>query len=166
MGFLSSLGDLAKQFQSGEAGSGQLEQLLGAAPQSAVAGGLAQVFRSGETAPFAQQASQLFAKSDGTQQASVLNTLIAAAGPAVLAKLGGGSLAGLLGSAPGTVTPEQAAAVPPEEVQALAEHAEKQDPSIIDKLSQVYAAHPQMIQALGAAALAIAAKHISENHKG
>jgi hypothetical protein len=153
MGFLSSLGDLAKQFQSGEAGSGQLEQLLGAAPQSAVAGGLAQVFRSGETAPF-------------TQQASVLNTLIAAAGPAVLAKLGGGSLAGLLGSAPGTVTPEQAAAVPPEEVQALAEHAEKQDPSIIDKLSQVYAAHPQMIQALGAAALAIAAKHISENHKG
>lgn len=165
MGFLSGLGDLVKQYSSGEGGAGA-EQLLGAAPQSAVAGGLAEIFRSGETAPFAQQASQLFAKSDGSQQANVLNALIAAAGPAVLAKLGSGSpLAALLGNAQGGVTPEQAASVNPEEVQALAEHAEKQDPSIIDKISQVYSEHPQMIQALGAAALAIAASHIAKNHQ-
>lgn len=166
MGFLSGLGDLVKQYSSGEGGA-SAEQVVGAAPQSAIASGLAEVFRSGETAPFAQQASQLFANSNGSQQASVLNTLLAAAGPAVLAKLGSGSaLAGLLGNAPGTVTPEQAAAVNPEEVQALAEHAEKQDPSIIDKISQVYSEHPQMIQALGAAALAIAASHIAKNHQG
>jgi hypothetical protein len=165
MGFLSSLGDLAKQFSSGEGGAGA-EQLLSAAPQSSIASGLAEVFRSNETAPFAQQASQLFANSNGSQQANVLNALMAAAGPAVLAKLGGGSsLAGLLGGSPGTITPEQAASVNPEEVQALAEHAEKQDPSIIDKISEVYSAHPQMIQALGAAALALAASHIAKSQQ-
>jgi hypothetical protein len=164
MGFLSGVGDLVKQFSSG--GGTDAEQLLGAAPQSSVASGLAEVFRSSETAPFAQQASQLFASSNGSQQANVLNALIAAAGPAVLAKLGGTSLAGLLGGSPGTITPEQAASVDPEAVQALAEHAEKQDPSIIDKISEVYSAHPQMIQALGAAALALAASHIAKNHQG
>lgn len=163
MGMLSGFGDLIKQFSSAEGGAAA-EQTVGSAPQSAIASGLAEVFRSSETAPFAQQASQLFANSNGTQQASVLNALLAAAGPAVLAKLGGGSsLAGLLGSSPGTITPEQAASVNPEEVQALAEHAEKQDPSIMDRISEVYSAHPQMIQALGAAALALAAAHISKN---
>jgi hypothetical protein len=166
MGFLSGLGDLVKQYSSGEGGA-NAEQLIGAAPQSSIASGLAEVFRSAETAPFAQQASQLFANSNGSQQATVLNTLIAAAGPAVLAKLGSGSpLAALLGNAQGAVTPEQAVAVNPEEVQTLAEHAEKQDPSIIDQLSQVYSDHPQMIQALGAATLAIAASHIAKNHQG
>jgi hypothetical protein len=156
MGMLSGLGDLVKQFSSAEGGAAA-QQTVGSAPQSAIASGLAEVFRS-------QQASQLFANSNGSQQASVLNALIAAAGPAVLAKLGGGSsLAGLLGSSPGTITPEQAASVNPEEVQALAEHAEKQDPSIMDRISEVYSAHPQMIQALGAAALALAAAHISKN---
>jgi hypothetical protein len=165
MGMFSGLGDLVKQF-SGAEGGAAAEQTLGSAPQSAIASGLAEVFRSGETAPFAQQASQLFANSNGSQRASVLNTLIAAAGPAVLAKLGSGSpLASLSSGAQGGVTPEQAASVNPEEVQALAEHAEKQDPSIIDRISEVYSAHPQMIQALGAAALALAASHITKNQQ-
>jgi hypothetical protein len=164
MGFLSSLGDMVKQFSAENPAAAQ--QLLGSAPQSAVAGSLAEVFRSSETAPFAEQASQLFAKSDGTQQASLLNTLIASVGPAVLSHLGGSSpqLAALLGSG-GQVTPEQAATVKPEEVQALAEHAEKEDPSVMDRLSEIYAAHPQVIQALGAAALALAAQHIAKNHQ-
>jgi hypothetical protein len=162
MGMLSGLGDLVKQFSNAEGGAAQTVQ---SAPQSAIANGLAEVFRSGETAPFAQQASQLFANSNGSQQANVLNALLAAAGPAVLAKLGGSSsLSGLLGS-PGTITAEQAASVNPDEVQALAEHAEKQDPSIIDRISEVYSAHPQMIQALGAAALALAAAHISKSQQ-
>ena len=52
-------------------------------------------------------------------------------------------------------------AIKPEDIQTLAEHAEKADPSIIDKLSELYAAHPQLIQGLGAAAVAIALKHIT-----
>lgn len=171
MGLLSGIGDLLKQVSgsSGAAVSGeQLTALAGSVPQSTVAGSLAQVFRSGETPPFAQLASQLFSNSSGQQQASVLNSLVAAVGPEVLSKLTGSAsspLASLLAGNQAPITPEQAAAIKPEEVQTLAEHAEKADPSIIDKLSELYAAHPQLIQTLGAAAVAVAVKHIAQSHQ-
>ncbi|MCU1294899.1 MAG: hypothetical protein JWP08_3749, partial [Bryobacterales bacterium] len=57
-----------------------------------------------------------------------------------------------------------ASQVDPAEVQRLAEHAEKQDPSIVDQLSQVYAQHPTLVKSLGAAALGIAMKRIAETH--
>ena len=57
--------------------------------------GLAEAFRSSETPPFAQMLGGLFGRSDGQQRATILNQLIAAVGPQVLAQLGGG-LAGLL----------------------------------------------------------------------
>jgi len=165
-GLLSGIGDLVKQFTGGGATGEQLTQLAGSVPQSSVASGLAEVFRSPETASFSQLTSQLFANSNGSQQASVLASLAAAAGPELLSKLtGGGSspLASLLGN-PAAITPEAAAAVKPEDVQALAEHAEKADPSIIDKISELYSAHPQLMQGLGAAAVAIAVQHISAKH--
>jgi hypothetical protein len=168
MGLLSGIGDLLKQASGGEGMSGeQLTQLASAVPRSTVAGGLAEVFRSGSTPPFAQLASQLFAKSGSEQQASVLNSLVAAVGPEVLTKLTGSAsspLAALLAGNQAPITPEQAASVKPEEVQALAEHAEKADPTIIDKLSELYSAHPQLIQGLGVAAVALIAQHISKNH--
>jgi hypothetical protein len=170
MGFLDGVGDLLKNLggeNSGNAGL-LLQQLAGSAPQSAVAGGLAEVFKSNQTAPFAQLASQLFSNSNGQQQASVLNTLVAAVGPEVLSKLTGSAsspLAQLLSGNQAPITAEQAANVDPQEVQTLAEHAEKADPSIIDKLSELYAAHPQLIQTLGAAAVSIAAAHIAKSHQ-
>jgi len=164
-GLLSGVGDLVKQF-SGATGE-QLTQLAGTVPESSVASSLAEVFRSPQTAPFAQLASQLFSNSNGQQQASVLNSLVAAVGPEVLAKVTGSAsspLASLLAGNQSPITPEQAAAIKPEDIQTLAEHAEQSDPSIIDKLSSLYAAHPQLIQGLGAAAVVIALKHITEKH--
>jgi hypothetical protein len=165
-GLLSGLGDVVKQMAGGSGGE-QLTQLAAGLPQSSVASGLAEVFRSPETAPFAQLASQLFSKSNGEQQASVLNSLVAAAGPEVLATLTGSAsspLASLLAENQTPITAEQAVAIKPEDIQTLAEHAEKADPSIVDKLSALYAAHPQLIQGLGAVAVAIAMKHITEKH--
>jgi hypothetical protein len=49
-------------------------------------------------------------------------------------------------------------------VQALTEHAQKQDPSIIDRVSEIYAEHPTLIKTLGAAALTIAMRKIAEQH--
>jgi hypothetical protein len=75
--------------------------------------------------------------------------------------LGGGglgSLAGMLSS--GHVSPEQAAQVPPDTVQQLAQHAEKQNPSVVDTVSGFYSQHPTLVKALGAAAMWIALKHI------
>jgi hypothetical protein len=45
-------------------------------------------------------------------------------------------------------------------VQQIAAHAEKQNPSIVDDVSNFYAQHPQIMKAAGGAALAIALQHM------
>jgi hypothetical protein len=110
--------------------------------------------------------SQLFQQSNPSQRAEILNQLLAAAGPAALSA---GSLqslrniVGASGSQP-AVTPEQAQQVPPEAVHQLAAHAEKQDPSVVERASAFYAQHPKLVQGLGAAALAVVIRHISKPH--
>jgi hypothetical protein len=173
MSFLSAVGDLLKQYSAGNAAANppanveqHFDQVAQAVPPSTLASGLAEAFRSGQTAPFPQLASQLFANGNGPQQAGVLNGLIAALGPEVIAKFAGGApnspLAALLQS--GSVTPAQAAGINPEEVEALTTHAQNQDPSIIDRVSAIYAEHPTLVKTLGAAALAIAMQKISQQH--
>jgi hypothetical protein len=173
MSFLSGIGDLLKQYSDGtHAAAGapgveqHFDQVAQAVPSSTLAGGLAEAFRSGDTAPFPQMAAQLFANGNSQQQAGVLNSLMAAVGPSVLAQFAGSSsnspLAALLRS--GSVTPAETANVSPADVQALTEHAQKQDPSIIDRVSEIYAEHPTLIKSLGAAALTIAMKKISQQH--
>jgi hypothetical protein len=70
----------------------------------------------------------------------------------------------LLGSLGGgqTISPQQAQQVSPEAVQQLAAHAEKNDPSIIDKASAFYAQHPQLVKTLGGAALTIALAKVAQ----
>jgi hypothetical protein len=161
MSFLSGIGNLLQQVTSGNANPEEhFDKVAQAVPSSDLASGLSAAFRSSETAPFSQMVSQMFSRGNGNQQASVLNTLLGSLGPGVL----GGSLASTLGAGQSTVTPEQASQVDPAEVQRLAEHAEKQDPSIVDQLSQVYAQHPTLVKSLGAAALGIAMKRIAETH--
>jgi hypothetical protein len=178
MSFLSGIGDLLKQYSEGNAGqksdggSGapaveqHFDQVAPAVPSSSLAGGLAEAFRSGETAPFPQMAAELFAHGNSQQQAGMLNSLMAAVGPAVLSQFAGSvpnsPLAALLRS--GSVTPAETANVSPADVQALTEHAQKQDPSIIDRVSEIYAEHPTLIKTLGATALTIAMKKIAEQH--
>ena len=109
-------------------------------------------------------AAQLFANGNSQQQAGVLNGLMATLGPAMIAKFAGSApnspLAALLQS--GSVTPAQAASVNPADVEALTTHAQTQDPSIIDRVSAIYAEHPVLIKSLGAAALTIAMKKIAD----
>ena len=173
MSFLSGISDLLKQYSANSATPGtapaveqHFDQVAQAVPSSTLAGGLAEAFRSGQTAPFPQMAAQLFANGNNQQQASVLNGLMATLGPALIAKFAGSSpnspLAALLQS--GSVTPAQAASVSPAEVQALTAHAQNQDPSIIDRVSAIYAQHPVLIKSLGAAALTIAMKKIAQQH--
>src|SRR5271168_4715321 len=88
MSFLSSIGGLLQQYAGGSAPAGNVEdhfdQVAQAVPSSSLAQGLAASFNSGETAPFAQMASQLFANGNGGQQASMINTLMSTAGPEIL----------------------------------------------------------------------------------
>ena len=131
------------------------------APPSHLASGLAEAFRSDQTPPFGQMLSTLFGNSDGQQRAGILNQLLGTVGPGLLASGGLSRLAGLLRGG-NSVTPEQADRIPPETVQQLAEHAEKENPSIVDQASAFYAQHPTLVQALGAGSLALIMSHLSK----
>ncbi|MBV9009547.1 MAG: hypothetical protein JO354_10345 [Verrucomicrobia bacterium] len=139
-------------------------QVAQAAPASALAGGIASMFRSNQTAPFGQMVGQLFGNSNPNQRASLLNTLLSSgAGAGMLSQLA--STAGIslpTGGGNGQVTPEQAAQISPEAVQQAAEHAQKHDPSIVDQVSQLYAQHPMLIQTLGTMAMTMAMSHLAQ----
>ena len=131
------------------------------APQSDLAGGLAKAFRSDDTPPFSNMVGSLFGNSDGQQKAGILNQLLGSVGPGVLASAGLSGLASLLGGGKPAVTAEQANSIPPAAVQQIAEHAEKENPSIIDRASEFYAQHPTLVQGLGATSLAMIMSHLS-----
>jgi hypothetical protein len=168
MGLLDQLSGVLSQYTSGAAQPpadvhAHFDQVAQAAPQGVVAEGLAAAFRSNQTPAFGQMVSSLFSQSSGDQKAGMLNQLLASAGPGVLSQLaGGGALAGLLAGGAKQLTPEQAAQVSPEAVQQLAAHAEKADPSIIDKASSFYAQHPTLVKTLGGAVLSVALAKVAE----
>jgi hypothetical protein len=132
-----------------------------AAPQDVTADALAHNFRSDQTPSFPEQVANLFRGSNSNQRAGLLNHLLGAINPATLASIPG--LKGLAGTLGGqqTVTPQQADQISPEQVQQAAAHAESSNPSIIDQVSRFYAAHPNVVKALGGAAIATALRRIA-----
>ena len=168
MGWMGAVGSLLKNYQGGASGassqtaSQDFQQVSQHAPPAAMAGGLADAFRSDQTPPFGQMVSQMFSQSNGDQRAGILNHLLSAAGPGALS----GGLLGGLGSMLGgstQVTPQQAQQVSPEAVQNLAEHAQQQDPSVIDRAGEFYSQHPALVQGLGAGALALIMSRMSQH---
>jgi hypothetical protein len=135
------------------------DEVARAAPPEIVGQGLGDAFRDRNTPPFGQLVGQLFGQSNPQQRAGVLNQLIAAVGPGVLASIAGGSLSRMMGSATGgsaQVSPEQASKLSPDQVQEIATHAEQHDPGVVDRIGGMYAQHPQLVKTLGSAVLAIA----------
>ena len=142
------------------------DQVAQTAPQNVIAEGLSAVFRSDQTPAFGNLVSGLFSQSNGEQKAGMLNQLIASVGPSTLAQFGGGGmLASLLGGGAKEITPQQAQGISPELVQQMATHAEKADPSIVDKASTFYAQHATLVKTLGGAALSIALAKVAERQK-
>lgn len=171
MDWMNQLGGLLQQYSGAQASQApdtvhdDFDELAQNAPSSALSDGLAAAFRSDQTPAFGQMVAQLFAGAGGQQRAGILNTLIGAVGPTLMAQLlsqGGGGLADLLRGGQTEVTPEQAAQVSPETVAKVAEHAEQNDPSIIDRVSDFYSEHPTLVKSLGAAALTIALAKIAQ----
>ena len=123
-------------------------------------------FRSDATPAFGQVIGDLFAKSDPTQRAGILNQIVQSVGTGGLASIAGGVLGRVLGPAAtgggvaAQITPEQASRVSPEDAGTLAAHAEKQNGSIIDMAGAFYAQHPTLVKSLGASALAIVLGHL------
>lgn len=184
MDWMNQLGGILQQYsgaqptQAPDTVHDDFDQLAQNAPTSALSDGLAAAFRSDHTPDFGQMAASLFSNSSGQQRAGILNTLIQAAGPAILSQVlarsaggsasssGGGGLGSLIGLLTGggqqEITPEQAEQVSPEAVQQIADQAQAKDPSIIDRVSEFYAEHPTLIKTLGTAALTIALAKIAQ----
>jgi hypothetical protein len=168
MNWMTQLGGVLDTYHSAEPQQApatvdrDFDRLSQVAPREAVADGLAAAFRSDATPPFPQMLGQMFGRSAGPQRASILNTLMATVGPAVLQQIL--SRRGRPQPAPAgaPVTPEAADQVSPEEVEELAKHAEQRDPSILERISKTYAEQPQIIKTLGAAALTVALARIAQ----
>ena len=167
MEWLNALSDIVQRYSGqggGTAGAPadahqDFQQVARAAPPDVVASGISEMFRSDQTPSFPEMIGDLFRRSDSGQRAGLLNHLLGSLSPGALAANPGLSgLSGMLGG--GQVTPQNANQLSPEQVQELATHAERQDPSIVDKVSNFYAQHPQLMQAVGGLALTVALQHI------
>jgi hypothetical protein len=173
MGWLSQVAGVLKQYSSGGAATqsapdvnAHFDEVAKAAPASAIADGLAAAFRSDKTPAIGQMVSTMFSQSNGEQKAGLLNQLLGSVNPAALTQiLSGAGLTGLTGILSGgkpQLTPQQAQQIPPEVVQQMADHAEKNSPSIVDSLSSFYAQHTTLVKTLGGAALSIALAKIAQ----
>lgn len=164
------LGNLLQQYLGGNANLDRAEddfdQVAQAAPRATVAQGVTEALRSDQTPPFPQMVGQMFGNSDPNQRAGMLNQLLGGIAPGILGSLAGGGLGGLLGGLTGGqkphITPEQAAQVSPEQVQQIAEEAEKENPGIVDRMGDFYAENPQLVKAIGGAALAIVLGRVAQ----
>jgi hypothetical protein len=163
------LGSVLKQYTGSSTtnanASEHFDQVAQAAPPGAVAEGLSAAFRSNQTPAFGNLVGSLFSQSNGEQKAGILNHLISTVGSENLSSAaGGGMLASLLGGSK-QITPKQAEKVSPDVVQQIAGHAEKTDPSIVDRASAFYAQHPTLVKTLGGGALSIALAKMAERQR-
>ncbi len=162
---LSNLMGMLSQYAGGASGNtsnveNDFDHVSRNADSSHLASGLTGMFGSNQGSSFPQTIGNLFSNSNGQQQAGILGHLMQAAGPVAA----GGILGNLFGgSVPSQLTPEQAQQVPPQAVQNLAQHAQQNNPSIVDTAGQFYAEHPTVVKALGAGALAMVMSHMSQN---
>jgi hypothetical protein len=135
------------------------QQVAQQAPTGVTANGISQAFRSDQTPAFPKMLANLFSHSDPTQRAGLLNQLLNSLGPGALTALPGVTgLSSLLRA--GNMTAEQATQVSPSQVEQIAAHAEKQNPSVVDQVSGFYAEHPEVMKAAGGLALTIAIQHM------
>ena len=142
------------------------DEVSQAVPSGTLAEGIAAAFRSDRTPAFGEMLSHLFSQSSGDQKAGLLNKLISSVNPATLTQVfSGAGLAGLLSGGKPELTNGQAEQVPPDVVQQLATHAERNNPSVVDAISNFYAQHTTLVKTLGSGALAIALAKIANRQR-
>jgi hypothetical protein len=149
MSVLDQLEAILKQYSSSnppqEQATDHFHQVASQVPRSQLSEVLTKVFQSPETGSFGDNVSTMYSQSNPQQRAGILTQLAQAAGGAgILSKLGlnlpGGS---------STITPEQAQKVSPETVKEVANHAQQQNPAIVQQAGEFYSQHPQLVKALG-----------------
>ena len=149
--------DILNQVIAGGTASDQhFDQVAQAVPGNVLAAGLAHAFRSDQTPAIGDMVGQLFGNSNSSQQAGMLNQILATLGPVAAASLAGGVLGKVLSPGSSQITPAQASQLTPQQVNDVVEHAHQTNPGIADALAGFYAQHSGLIKTIGGAALAIA----------
>lgn len=142
------------------------DQVVKQTPREEVTHGLSEAFRSDQTPSFGQMVGEVFGQGSPEQRAGMLNLLLEGVGANVLGSANSDSLlAGMVRqhvSDKAAVTPEQAAQLVREEVEQLADEAEKENPAVVDMISNFYAQNPTLAKPLGGAALSIAMDKIAQ----
>lgn len=160
MGLLDTLSQLVA---GGNVSAEHFDQAAQQAPTDALGRALSGAFSSDQTPPIGQMVGQLFGNSNGQQQSGMLNQLLATLGPAAAAALAGGALGRIMSPGATRVTPEQAATLTPDEVQAVVTDANETNPGIADQLGSFYAQHSGLIKTLGGAAMLIAMTQLKDH---
>jgi hypothetical protein len=133
------------------------DEVLTEASPDTLEDGIAEAFRSEETAPFEQMVAQLFEHSDPPTRAGLLDSLLAGLGPVAIAGAGRGELADVWRryAAGARVAPDRAAQVNPLHVEEVARQARQQNPGVLERVSRFYARHPGLVRSLGNVAMGI-----------
>jgi hypothetical protein len=168
MDWMQQLGGVLQRYGSGQGDHAQAEQdfdhVAQTVPRDVLSSGLADALRSPQTPAFGNMLSQMFGRSAGSQRASVINALVTTLGPMVVSRILA-QRAGNVASHVQTgepVSPAVADQIPPDAVEALAHEAEQKDPSIVDRISHIYAEQPAVIKTLGGMALVVAMAKIAQ----
>jgi hypothetical protein len=158
--------DMLTQAISGNSSTQQFGQVAQNAPSDVLAKGLSAAFASDQTPAIGNMAGQLFGQSNGAQQAGMLNQLIGALGPGVMAGLAGGVLGRVMSPGQTQITPEQASQLTPQQVQDVVNHANDVHPGVADQLGQFYAQHRGLINTLGGIAATVAMMKMKDHMSG
>jgi hypothetical protein len=155
--------DILQSALQGNSAETHFDEVAQNASHDELGAGLAGAMRSDQTPPFGDMVGQLFGHSSSTQQAGVLNQILASLGPAALSGIAGGVLGRMLAPGQSQLTPDQASKLSPDQVSEIAAHAEKSQPGVIDQVGQFYAQHAGLIKMLGGAALAVTMAKMKDN---
>lgn len=158
--------DMLTQAMSNSGGAQQFEQVAQNAPSDVLANGLSAAFASDKTPAIGDMVGQLFGQSNGSQQAGMLNQLMSALGPGVMAGLAGGVLGKVMSPGQTHITPEQASQLTPQQVKDVVNHASDVHPGVADQLGQFYAQHRGLVNALGGIAATVAMAKMKDHLAG
>ena len=158
--------DMLTQAMGGGSGAQQFEQVAQNAPNEVLAKGLSAAFASDQTPAIGNMVGQLFGQSNGAQQAGMLNQLLGALGPGVMAGLAGGVLGRVMSPGQTQITPQQASQLTPQQVQDVVNHANDVHPGVADQLGQFYAQHRGLINTLGGIAATVAMTKMKDHLSG
>ncbi len=161
MSLLDQLGGVLSNLTGGNVSDQQAgehyDQIANTVPQNQLGAAIGPALASLGGTQVQQSVSNSAAQMDPQQRGNMVQTLLGGLG-------GAGNLGGLLsqlGVSPSVQNDPSSAS--PDDVGKLAAHTQANNPDVFHQAMAVYSAHPTLVKALGAAAIAGIARHLAKS---